>query len=95
MLNRAMFAGIALGAFMILGGASTARADDWRSCEEKSSTSNTSWTGPLHGTAIRAGRRIMSAASWTGCTPSAVIAGIATAIITTITADIVGFANRK
>ena len=35
MLNKAMFAGIALGAFMILGGASTARADDWRSCEEK------------------------------------------------------------
>ncbi|HYL47239.1 MAG TPA: hypothetical protein VEU52_09435 [Candidatus Limnocylindrales bacterium] len=35
MLNKAMFAGIALGAFLILGGASTARADDRRSCEEK------------------------------------------------------------
>jgi hypothetical protein len=35
MLRRAMWAGIALGAFLILGGASTARADDWRSCGEK------------------------------------------------------------
>lgn len=35
MLNKAMFAGIVLGALLILGGASTARADNWRSCEEK------------------------------------------------------------
>lgn len=35
MLNKAMFVGIALGAFMILGGASTAWADNWGSCGEK------------------------------------------------------------
>jgi hypothetical protein len=35
MLSKVVLASIALGAFMILGGAGTARADDWRSCEEK------------------------------------------------------------
>jgi len=35
MLSKVMLAGIALGAFMILGGAGTARANDRRNCGEK------------------------------------------------------------
>jgi hypothetical protein len=35
MLSKVMLAGIALGAFLVLGSGSTARADDWRSCNEK------------------------------------------------------------
>ena len=35
MLSKFMLAGIALGALLILGGAGTARADDWRSCGEQ------------------------------------------------------------
>jgi hypothetical protein len=36
MVNKAKLAGIALGALIVLGGASAARADNWgRSCEKK------------------------------------------------------------
>lgn len=34
-LNRARVLGIALGAFFALGGATAARADNWRDCDKK------------------------------------------------------------
>jgi outer membrane murein-binding lipoprotein Lpp len=35
MLSKIMLAGVVLGASLLFGGASTARADNWRSCEER------------------------------------------------------------